>query len=341
MFTKVKNWLRCQSNNDNCIGHLIKFIYLFLQAPASQAILNVAFATYLAICGILVTEQNRSKIIGNMKFAGVIYVVVIFLCYQVNNHIKKKQDDLKWFQYGLKKMMFLNRFISNKSHKLSKEILKQAYNGRLISLDHVKDIMGFQQVAFNVCNEIYGLLCSLGIRSGYVTIYQQFVEDGLSFCKMVAYQNADSDIPGSYEEKYELNKSDNSNKHLHRKIFEKGSEGIYVLANREEVSRKFLINEVSREREEKICQYIGIPYRVNKKNNNINIAFLLQIDCDKENAFGNNKHEIKELASNIFKPFLNILAVAYEQENIMESYQKSMHIMYIKKSEVEEDEKKA
>lgn len=339
-FLRFKNYLRNISNKENVIGHLIKLLYYLIKSPIMQALIGITFTVILTIQSANLGSQNDRPIITNMIVVSFFYAVFVILSILVNSHTSEKQKDMVWFQESLKKLMSINLYSSNKLHTLNKEIAKQCTRSKFMSIENMRSIISFQSVSFTVCSEICQLLDKQGVKNYYVTVFQCFKERERNYCKMVAYHNHESRIPDSFGNVYFIDKGTNQKKHFHTSVFEKDSSKIYILENSKEVQKAFVINDSSREREEQICQYIGLPYRVNCKDG-VTIAFLLQIDVDKEKALGNDKYEMRELARNIFSPFMNLLAVAYEQDKLIETIHETENRFKCTEIEVKNNEKEA
>lgn len=145
---------------------------------------------------------------------------------------------------------------------------------------------------------------------------------------MIAYKTYKDRVPGSYSEKYDLWNDDSEKKPLHIRIFEKGTSAIIALCNSEQVKEEFVYHEKSKEREEKICQYLGIPLLDSEGR----MIFLLQIDVCDSGILGKNKEEMIELGNNIMVPYIQLLYATYEHERSIETFQQCMHISSKKES---------
>lgn len=333
MIIKFINSIRAISNEDTMLGHFFKFAYFLLKSPTTQAIIGIFFTVTLAVLSSKLNIESNKSIVISIVCISLLYIIYTVIHIMLNKHLSKKIIDLIWFQESLKKIMLINSFSSNKLHKLNKEIHNQSINGSFISLSNMKNIISFQTVAFQVCSELHQMLSELNIKNHSITVFQCFNDEKQHYCKMIAYQNSASRIPDSFDNVYYLDKSNQKKKHLHSIIFERDSSQIYILENKDDVQKYFVFNEESKDREEKICQYIGIPYRVNI-NKGVKIAFLLQVDVDKESALGKDKYEMMELAENVFLPFMNLLAVSYEQDRLLETISDTSQIVSRLRNEV-------
>ena len=94
----------------------------------------------------------------------------------------------------------------------------------------------------------------------YVPVYQRLKgqEGEDDIIKLIAYHGRLATAqPTDYMKRYSINDKD-----YFAKIIKSNNSQIRILENQQKVRENFLIHESSREREEKICQYIGIPILV-------------------------------------------------------------------------------
>lgn len=188
-------------------------------------------------------------------------------------------------------------------------------------------IADFNTVAFDICNSIYNIITSkydLDTECE-VTVFK-LIGDKV---KMVAYSNRTGVPPASYKNYYKI--CSNNKKYLFVRLFNEVSPQIHYCANITEVKKEFCYIEESCPREEKICQYIGIPLRTDRNKTEV----LLQVDVSKPNVFGKTSDEVFKFANNIIYPYITLLHKAFERDAIFEEYYDLIikHLSSEKKSE--------
>ena len=70
----------------------------------------------------------------------------------------------------------------------------------------------------------------------------------------------------------------------------------------------------SNDREQRLQQYIGLAETVCNRG----VFFVLQIDTETENGFGNTEEEIREFAEKYLKQYGILLAMHYETDRLFE-----------------------
>lgn len=207
---------------------------------------------------------------------------------------------------------YLNSSSATKLYRLNKIIIKQLKNNNPIDKSVFDKMADFNTISFDVCNSIYNIIVNkYGIDTECeVTIYRFNPDNnGIS---MIAYANKNEEPPLTYNRIY----SRNADKYLFGKLFKDKNAQIHVCINSMEIKNEFKFLEGSEIREQKICQYIGIPLLTARKR----VELLLQIDVSKPNVFGKKKEDVLRYAENIFKPYLMLLNKAYERDLILDGY---------------------
>lgn len=215
--------------------------------------------------------------------------------------------------------LVVNGTASNDIYRVAREIKHEGWKK---PLEDIRDVYGFQIMAFAVCKEIYNLLRDqYNLKNHWITLYQRFETPNSGkrqkhHCKMIAYANASKQEPLSYQEEYAIpapNKK-HTDIELHTKIFAGDDVSPEILMTQSEVQKEFKIHANSRSREMKIHQYIGLPSTVcNRK-----IMFLLQIDCDVENGFGKTRDEVTQLIEDVLIQYISLLKLYYEIDRFSE-----------------------
>lgn len=218
--------------------------------------------------------------------------------------------------------LVVNGTASNNIYRVAREIKHEGWEK---PLEDIRDVYGFQIMAFAVCKEIYNLLRDrYNLRNHWITLYQSFETQPAGkkqkqpkrHCKMIAYANSSKQEPLSYQEAYPIPASNKipDDIELHTKIFAGDDVSPKILMTQAEVQREFKIHANSRSRELKIHQYIGLPSTVcNRK-----IMFLLQIDCDVENGLGRTREEVELLIDDVLVQYISLLKLYYEIDRFSE-----------------------
>lgn len=197
------------------------------------------------------------------------------------------------------------------------KLAKRIRNKSRPTLLDTRNIFGFQNSAFAICREIYGIL-SKEIDScvPYVTIFQRFLDDGKDICKMVAYWNGENVEPITYQNPYAIPPNIYTDKKVeyHTEIFASNDIKLRILIDKEKVREEFVPHIQNKEREERINQYIGIPIALN----NDSIYILLQVDFEKEYALGRTEYEVEKYVAMILYPYVRRLHMLYEIDRTIE-----------------------
>ena len=252
---------------------------------------------------------------------GAVYLLLEFGIILAISHNNKKVNDIKWFQNALNSHGTVNAFIANTAYSLSNRLIESKRDKSIISLKIARDIIGFQRIAFNVCDDIHSIISNqFGCTKCQVTVLQLFSGQNYEFTQMIAYKTYQSRIPSSYKEKYILH-SQNNNKPYHVKIFESNSSDIKTLVNKAEVKANFVIDSRSKKRQEEICQYVGVP-TIDSEGR---MVFLLQVDVSEDYILGKDTNALTELGYNVFLPYAQLLYATYEQERVLETFYRILH----------------
>ena len=247
----------------------------------------------------------------------IIYVSIsIFLniLFVWADRVNKKRDKiLGFFCEAYEIQNKINGNNANKLYRVHKKI-KSSIRSKKLNKGEINAIADFQTLSFDVCNEIHSFIVnSCGCEECEVTIFQRFKDDkNKDFVTMIAYKNSQNKPAASYGNNYYLN-SHRKNLPLLVDIFNDENAEIKILHNPKLVKSEFYCMN---NREEKICQYIGIPIKTNRKK----VEILLQIDVSKKRVFGMRYKTVKEFAENIFLPFANLLYCSYERDLMLNQF---------------------
>jgi len=310
--------IRQISNQESLLGHFVNLIYYLLANTVIMSLTDVIFA--VIIFPILITSSvdnhfTLSSLVKNITFLVliVVYIVIKVLSAYAINYSRRYRTTYKAMKTFIKSTIIIfaswSKRISNIIRKIEKDKTLQSF--KKIYLEH----SNFVQRASFLCKILYELIeTAYKINDHQITIMHKLSDDnGLEFIKMIAYYNKDDRAPGSFRKKYYLDER-NHKPYYHVKIFNDGRSGIKILNSREEIEKRFVFNKKSKDREDIITQYIGIPILDCEGN----IIDLVQIDLITQNVFGRTKNEIDYIATNLFLPLCNILKVWYNKNILAE-----------------------
>ena len=296
--------------------------YRLLISPYINPITTILVTIIVGILINLITSSGFS--FSNKYFIILLIIAFIYILLQIAiikavKHKNKKMEYITWFQNALVSHRELNAIIAKATHSFSEHLKKDRKPSLHISFKMAIDIAKFDRTSYHVCDAIYNIISSqFGCPKCQVTVAKYLPEQKKEFIKIIAYKTYQDRTPSSFSIKHLLGTNE-QNKRYDVRIFESGSSDVKVLINKKEIQEDFTIDPKSKERQESICQYIGVPcVDIEGK-----IVFLLQIDVSCENILGKNKEELFELAYNVFVPYVQLLHAYYEQEKAIEiMYQK-------------------
>ena len=336
---------RKQVQKETLLGSVFKTTYLIFGHQFTQAIISVSFticigvlinihstqiqndvnATTLASESVSVesspddfesssTIDRKNGYIYEIIIVSIAYLFLQLLIILSLAYNRKKQSDILWYNKTVSEHNTVNSNHAKFLFTLSDRTIR---GSALLSIDTIKDNVGYKHRAFNICDAIYDTIERLKGCSGCnVTIFQQFEDsDGSFYIQKVAYRYPLAQPPGNIREKYVLFDSSvtEENKRYSVRIFEKKISKIYVLNGNDEIKKNFFVDDYSLESVNKMRQYVGIPILDMEGR----IVLLLQIDVNESNILGDDEAEIIELVNNIFILYAHLLNAMYEQERFL------------------------
>lgn len=283
-------------------------------------------ASFMSLVNICLTVAltvlfGKPKLLEEKIFNAwiIIIIVAIIICnilFYIANVIKEKNN--KWknlLNSTTKHISAINVETANNIYRMHKHTKSIISSNTRIDKDNFNKIADFQQLAFLVCKAIYEIVSEdLNCTDCEVTVYQKFMKEKdkrTDYTKMIAYATKDSIVPSTYHVTYHINKNAKNTNFM--KMLKKTNTESIIIHRKANMKGNFEILEMSKEREEKICQYVGIPI----KTNNNNVICVLQVDVSEEKILGNNYKDVKFFADNILKPFSSILYNAYERDCVI------------------------
>lgn len=242
----------------------------------------------------------------------VCLIIVIFniVSVTVKNLHNKTNKKLNMVYKCYSDQTVINTKVANKIYRLNKCINGYILENKPVSKKAFDKIADFQSISFIICESIYNML---------VTEYGKTIQCEITLMKktdkiikMISYANDDNIMPSSYSQNFSIDET----ALYFVSIFSNPDGNIVCLPDRKSVTDHFKKIEGSTKRENKICQYIGIPIKTNRNE----IELLLQIDVSKEKVFGKNETQGLIFAKNIIYPYAVLLHKAYERDLIFSQY---------------------
>lgn len=303
LYKRIRNALIKKIQTDSISGILAKLFFRVFASIFAKSLINILGTVIIA------------TLIGCHYFGFwfilvcVIYCICTFLAALAEKYKQEKLIDVRMQQQAL---YGLNVTLRSWAIKLAKYTKRNLINKS--EKTPIRDTVGdidFQTAAFTVCKKIKDSLTKYyDIEDIYVTVFQR---DG-ERCRMIAHSEVQD--PSSFRDIYSFENfvQDQTREiEFHSYLFYTNSTEIAALACHEEVDSHFKYHSISKEREEKIEQYICIPIAPGDE-----VAFLLQIDTSIPCLFGEASDELKRFAKTVLYPFAQFLRMVYEQGRVIE-----------------------
>jgi len=308
--------LRKASYKDNLKGHLIRLIVLLLNSPITQSLVTIVGPIIFSIVAA------KKKLSMGLIIAILAYSILIVAFAIINDYNKRKIVDFPLFMYSTRLLSSVSHALAVKNLQLTKHLCDTA-NGKKPSLGTLRRICCLQNAGFAICEAVYNLFAETDTEPHlYVTLYQKTTtNDKKDICQMIAYANYQQEEPVTYKTPYLLEKGIGRDRRtfFHNEIFLDGSTEIRALATYEDVRIHFIDHPQNAQRENRICQYVGIPIMIMGAGT----VLLLQLDTDKPGFWGKTSDEITERIENLVRPFVKMLELFYENDRLI----RTMHSM--------------
>lgn len=273
-----------------------------------DSIMTIVISVYIAKMDLTKGPDKILIILAMIQIAG--NIICIFC-----GHITQKE----------KKVIYCTKEAYNIHNNINYDMAGRLYDANEIITETIKDmqikkdsinlLINFQKLSQNICDELYNFIKTyFQCEECEVSIFQRFVGAQGDFVKMIAYKN--NNIESTTPKKNFLLDKSESEKYVFSKIFNDLEAKIKILPNKKTVSKEFLWLEGSKDREQGICQYIGVPIKT--KRNKVEI--ILQIDVSEEKKLGKNENELTEFAKKIIQPFSNLLYCSFERDLIFNKF---------------------
>lgn len=290
---------------------LILLIRRFFTSGIIKTLVNFIFPTIMTFYSV-----TYDKNAGLKWFIPVVLMLLLVTLYNISSEIILSLEKKKYVLMDLLSKCYydhnmINRKCAVRISRLEKLIRGYIKQNKPIPVKAFDKMVDFNTIAFDICNSIYKVITEKYGKETEceVTVFKSESKK----IKMVAYANEMSNMPSCYTREYK--KESRNKKYLFVRLLEHPNSKPFSCANKDEVKNEFEFFDGSIEREKAICQYIGIPIKIN-----IDDGILLQIDVSLPNIFGKNKDDLNKLGKSIFLPYATLLHKAYERDIIFVKY---------------------
>lgn len=296
------------------LGHFIDLMYAIFSNTIISSIILFVLSTIIIPINISKVSDN-STFIDYLKVLWIPTLLVILVLILSNIALKYKTKYLKDFEtakFALRNILVIHESWCEKLNETISELIEEdsisMYKFKQSYLKHSqynKRASFLVKILFSLFEKTYKT------DNFQITIMHRGQDQQGEYIKMIAFCNKDRETPGSFKNKYYL-KDDAYSNYYHVKEFNSTKRGVRVLLSNEEINKSFDINSSSKEREERLEQYIGIPIIDDKKE----IVSLIQIDTTEKNIFGTNKDDIRFAMDNYIRPLCHFLKTWYKKEEL-------------------------
>lgn len=245
----------------------------------------------------------------------VIFILIIMFTFNIISSIVRKKNKQQNKQLNIIYNCYSDHCLINSNfatsiYRLNKTVNEYIKLKKPISKKAFDNIADFQTFSFSVCQSIHRILVNELGKDILCEVTLMRKEN--NSIKMVAYANDNKTIPSSYNDSYSL---DDRNICFIR-LFNDLEGEIYCISEKDGITDNFFKFNGSKKRENKICQYIGIPVKTDRNE----IEFVLQIDVSKPYILGKTKDEMMIFAKNVLYPYAILLQKSYERDLVFNQY---------------------
>lgn len=300
---------------------LLKIVIIkFFTNDVVNTIVNILIPCIISIhCTNFVNNKSWWSFTIGACILIVIFNIASTIIKTINNK-ELQQLTMAYHCYG--EQCTINSKFATNIYRLNKSVNEYITKHNPIDKKSLDKIADFQTFAFLICESIHSMICKMFGQNLLCEVTLMKKED--DFVKMVAYANDNNAMPSSYKTTFSLDESDI----FFINLFNDLNGMIKCIPNQKGISDKFQKFKGSVQRENAVCQYIGIPIKTNRNE----IELLLQIDVSKPKVFGKNETQMESFAKNIFYPYAMLLHKSYERDLVFNQYY-DMIVMMLSKSE--------
>lgn len=348
-------FLRQRIKNRGIKNFLLGLAKIFA-SPLFTVIITIIFP-YLIDC-----YNSQINIIVLLWMFGVI---INMLC---NEYINGKNKLYKFFSSSLSRTKNVHQYTAEKiftTRKNLPNIINFIVEKKRVGKEIEEYYFRFESAARIACETMYNIIKDVtGYTEHQVTVYKRFQDRQGKSCpkrcplkdecstfnqkkewtKMIACHNKYGSLSTSFNQEhcfeyYQAIKDDSNNeqrkKHFYIHFFSRNKTEIEVLTGKKNIQEKFLFHESTKSREEKICQYIGIPLfyveedfegqlcadinNDTRKQQHVTYS-IIQIDFQDQGVIGKTEEDIKDFIENVFNGIISYLETSLQVEEMTKSF---------------------
>lgn len=286
LIERFGNCIRKRAQQDDLIGHFFNLIYHLIRSSFFKAMVPIGFAVIISVFAS--ADKGFSK---RITIASIIFFIVQIVTYATDVWEKR------------------NRPIYEASRLIAEQLLL-CIRPKKHKEQTISDFTNYTEKAFAICQSIYYMIKKIYKTTNHqVTLFNRKRDKKGEYIHLAAFGKKNDVPPGCANQKFRINDGKTIGKYYHQMVFERGITYPSIFLTKYDVSHNLEINPRSKNREEKIEQYIGYPIVTEDSG----IVSLLQIDTDKKDAFGKNTDNVESFIDNILAPFVDLLYHYYCQ----------------------------
>lgn len=297
------------------MGFLFYCLFMeFFSSSLILSIINIVMPVIITVYSAVYAANLKISILAISVIIIIVFNIISYFVATVESQ-NKKLDILVSKAYNEQNL--INIETSTQIFRMNTHIWKKFEKKESLLRTEICEFINFQKYSFLICKSIYSMLKSEYNFDGFtVTIHQRFSEgDNNEFMKMIAYENQNSKIPNSYYEKFYINEQKNRNYNFVKASVE-NDDDLIILENKNIFHGNFQLIDTSKKREQEICQYIGIPIKMNSNK----VQLVINIDVCSEKVLGKSKKELKQIAESVLISYASNLKLAYEYNITFDKY---------------------
>lgn len=304
LLSRATEWVRTHGQSDTAISHALQFAYRVFGNIYVQTIISFLGTTLISI---LTGFHSFGIFLWICIF--LYFIFTIFITW-ANSHVRGKVKDVKAFQHALYGMGTSLRSWALSLERATRLLKKGNISAKNFNLENLN--INFETAASLVCETLCSSLSRKDERDDvYVTLYKRIDVDK---CQMIAHSLNYEPPLFDYENAIPkpCNSAAPSETAVHSYVLYFGNKGITALHNHDSIMKEFERNGNCAKVRKDIQQYVCIPI----VHQTSDIMFLLQVETNIPNFFGDNEKAVKDFAKNIIYHYAQLLHMMYEQSCI-------------------------
>lgn len=296
------------------LGALLKTLFIKIFGNRfCMAVMDLLMTVIISLHTSKVDFESKE---WKIKLIAYVFIAVFIngICILADSMRNMAEKTYRYYDEAYKIQNKINYKTATYLYRVNKRIVS-AIKERKIEIGALNSIADFQTLSFMICSELCDFIVDIFECDCEVTIFQRFTDTkNKDFVKMIAFKNSKNHQPSTYGKEFKLSSKDKCPVFV--SIFNDLNEEIEILHNKKTVANEFKYFEGSKNREQEICQYVGIPIKTNRGK----VEIVLQIDVAKEKALGKNYNQLKQFAEYILLPFCSLLHCSFERDLILNKF---------------------